>query len=94
MLRPNIRDYGCSCRKKNECPMQNKFLTANIMYEATVTNKTDIVGKIYFRLCKTSFKKRYCNHTRSFRLKRYSYDTELSTYVRDLIHIYIFLYNT
>ena len=45
---------------------------------------TDIVEKIYFRLCKTSYKKRYCNHTRSFRLQSYSDDTELSKYVCEL----------
>ena len=61
--RPNIQDYGCNCKKKNECPMQNKRLTSNIIYEATVTNNIDIVEKIYFGLCETSFKKRYRNHT-------------------------------
>ena len=84
VLRLNIQDYGCSCRKKNECTMQNKCLTPNIIYEATITNNTDIVEKIYFRLCKTSYKKRYCNHTRSFRLQSYSDDTELSKYVCEL----------
>ena len=64
--------------------MQNKCLTPNIIYEATITNNTDIVEKIYFRLCKTSYKKRYCNHTRSFRLQSYSDDTELSKYVCEL----------
>ena len=32
ILRPNTQDYGCSCRKKSECPMQNKCLTPNIIY--------------------------------------------------------------
>ena len=80
-LRPNIQDYGCNCSKKNEFPMQNKFLTPNIIYEATVTNNTHIIEKIYFRLCETSFKEKYRNHTRSFRLQSYSKDTELSKYV-------------
>lgn len=86
ILRPNIQDYGCNCRKKNECPMQNKCLTPSIIYEATVTNNTDKVEKIYFGLCQTSFKERYGNHTRSFRLPRYSKDTELSKYVWELKH--------
>ena len=63
VLRPIIQDHGCNCRQKNDCPMQNKFLTPNIVYEATVTNNVDTVEKIYFGLCETSFKKRYSNHT-------------------------------
>ena len=58
--------------------MQNKCLTPNIIYKAKVINNTNIVEKIYFGLCETSFKERYCNHTRSFRLQSYSKDTELS----------------
>ena len=45
VLRRNIQDYGCNCSKKNECPMQNMCLKPNIIYEATVTNNTDIVKK-------------------------------------------------
>ena len=61
--------------------MQNKCFPPNIIYEATVTNKTDIVEKVYFGLCETSFKERYLNHTRSLRLQSYSTDTDLSKYV-------------
>ena len=82
ILRPIIQDYGCSCSKKNERPMENMCLTPNIIYEATFTNNTYIVEKIYFGICKTSFKERYRNYTRSSRLKIYSKDTELSKYVR------------
>ena len=58
--------------------MQNKCLTPNIIYEATVTNNIDIVEKIYFGSSETSFKERYRDHIRSFRLQSYSKDTELS----------------
>ena len=68
----------------SECPMQNKCLTPNIIYQATVTSNTNIVEKIYFGLCETSFKERYRNLTRSFRLQSYSKDTELSKYVWEL----------
>ena len=80
VLRPIIQDHGCSCRQKNDCPMQNKCLTPNIVYKATVTNNVDTVEKIYFGLCETWFKKRYSNHTESFRLKK----QELSKYVWEL----------
>ena len=81
VLKPIIQDHGCNCRQKNDCPMQNKCLTPNIVYEATVMNNVDTVEKIYFGLCETSFRKRYSNHTKSFRLKKYSKETELSKYV-------------
>ena len=84
ILRLNIQDYGYNYRKMSECPMQSKCLTPNIINEATVTSNTDIVEKIYFGLCETSFKNRYRNHTRSFRLQSYSKDTELSKYVWEL----------
>ena len=45
ILRSNIQYYGCNCRKKSECPMRNKCLTPNILYEAIATNSTDIVKK-------------------------------------------------
>ena len=81
ILRPNIQDYGCNCWKKNECPTHNKYLTPYIIYEATVTNNNELVEKIYFDLCETSFIGRYRNHTRSFRVQSYSKDAELSKYV-------------
>ena len=59
-------------------------MTPNIIYEATVTNNTDIVEKIYSRLFETSFEERYRNHTSSFRLQSRSKDTELSKYVWEL----------
>ena len=43
-----------------------------------------MVEKVYFRLCETSFKESYRNHTRSFRLPRKSKDTELYKYVWEL----------
>ena len=85
ILRSNIQDYGCNCRKKNECPIQNKCLIPNIIYGATVTNNTDIVQKkIYFELFETSFKERYRNHTSSVRLQSRSKDTQLSKHVWEL----------
>ena len=84
VIRSNIQDYGCNCRKKNGYPMQNKCLTRNVMYEATVTNNTSIVEKIYFGLCENSFKERYHNHMSFFRLQSRSKGTVLSKYVWEL----------
>ena len=57
ILRPSIQDYGCNCRKENECPMQNKCLTPNITYKAAVINNTDIVKKIILHYAKLSLAK-------------------------------------
>ena len=59
-------------------------MTPNIIYKAKVTNNTDIVEKIYVKLCETSFKEKNHNHTRPFRLQSYSKDTQLSKYVWEL----------
>ena len=36
-LQPDDHNFGCTCRIKGECPLENKCLTTNIEYEATVT---------------------------------------------------------
>ena len=41
-------------------------------------NKTDQQTKTYIGISQTTFKKRYANHVKSFKLERYKYDTELS----------------
>ena len=66
-------------RTNDQC--RNKCLTPNIIYEATVTNNTDMVEKIYFGLYETSFKERYRNHTSSFRLQSRIKDIEISKYI-------------
>ena len=34
-------NYGCNCKVKTDCPMQNKFLTPKVVYKTKVTNNTD-----------------------------------------------------
>ena len=69
----------CNCRNKNSCPLDGKCLVECMVYEATVstTNQTNT----YFGLAEGSFKSRYYNHTKSFRLRRYEHDTEFSKYI-------------
>lgn len=33
-------ENGCSCRPRNECPLQNKCLTSKIFYRSYVQNDT------------------------------------------------------
>ena len=67
ILNPNDQVSGCNYRVRNDCPLQHKCLTPGIFYQATVINNEDDAEKIYFGLCEIAFKKRYQNHTSSFR---------------------------
>ena len=58
----------CNCRKKEECPVDNKCLQQGVIYQATVKrgdNKTDN----YIGLTATSFKDRWRNHKSSFKTR-------------------------
>ena len=76
--------YGCNCRTKESCPLQNQRLTPKIIYRADVENGTNSETKFYFELTETPFKERFGNHTRDFKHKTYSKSTGLSKYILDL----------
>ena len=70
---------SCNCRNKNNCPLDGKCLTPNIIYEAQITsNQLKYKQKIYIETTETDFKHRFNNHTKSFSLEHYENDTELS----------------
>jgi len=82
LLFPTItnENRSCNCPQKETCPLNQKCLTLNIVYEATITS--DLPGyqeKKYIGLCETAFKKRFTRHKTSFRLERYKNSTALST---------------
>ena len=80
LLLPPPSNYGCNCRNRSNCPLDNKCLTPSIVYRAIVSaiHKPD---KKYFGISETPFKDRYNNHTRDFRHKEYVNSTELSKYI-------------
>ena len=61
--------YGCNCRTKESCPLQNQCLTRKIIYRADVENDTNSETKFYSGLTETSFKDQFENHTRDFKHK-------------------------
>ena len=63
ILNPSKKYFGCNCRVRNESPFDNKCLTPNIVYEATVSNKTNNEFKRYLGASETPFKERFRNHT-------------------------------
>ena len=76
--------YGCNCRSKESCPLQNKYLTLKIVYRADVKNLTFDEKKFYLGVTETPFKERFGNHTRDFKYPKYRNSTELSKYIREL----------
>ena len=84
VLKPKTESFGCNCRDRDSCPMENQCLTPQIVYRADVSNNKDNETKFYYGLTETSFKKRYGNHKRSFIHEQHKNDTELSKYIWDL----------
>ena len=70
----------CSCNPNAVCPLGVKCLAEEIVYEAKVTSSDQEV-KYYTGATETDFKKRYNNHTKSFRLERYKHETTLSSHI-------------
>ena len=68
----------CNCREKDQCPLDGKCLTQNVVYQATVTTQTS--SDSYVGLA-TNFKERYRNHTASFRHESKRNETELSKHI-------------
>ncbi|KAL9987330.1 hypothetical protein ACROYT_G001617 [Oculina patagonica] len=68
----------CNCRKKDQCPLDGKCLSQNVVYQATVTTQTS--SESYVGLA-SNFKDRYRNHTASFRHESKRNETELSKHV-------------
>ena len=76
--------YGCNCRIKESCPLQNQYLTPKIIYRADVENDINSGTKFYFGLTETLSKERFGNHAWDFKHKTYSKSTELSRYLWNL----------
>ena len=69
---------------KNSCPIDNKCLTSQLIYQADVTNNSDNEYKYYLGLAETTFKEWYSNQKSSFKNENSKNSTELSKYVRSL----------
>ena len=76
--------YGCTCRIKESCPLQNQFLTPKVIYRADVENDTNSETKLCLELTETPFKEQFRNQTSDFKCKTYSKSIELSKYIWDL----------
>ena len=70
---------SCSCRVKDNCPLDEKFLHKFIVYQANVVTSNEF--KEYFETTEGEFELRYNNHNVAFRHKKRVNDTELSKYL-------------
>ena len=69
----------CSCIRKHQCPLNEKCLTNNALYQASITtNEENPKTNIYSGVCETAFKLRYADHKKTFNNIKYQTDTELS----------------
>jgi len=84
ILQPTNEQFDCNCRNKSMCPVDNKCLTPNVIYEAQVRNHVNDDCKRYIGASQTEFKTRYSNHKKDFTHAKYEKSTELSKYVWSL----------
>ena len=66
----------CNCRVKANCPLSGNCLSSCIVYKAQVTTNQSTFT--YYGASEGDFKMRFNNHTKSFRLRKYENDSELS----------------
>ena len=66
----------CNCRKKSDCPLNNKCLTPCIVYRANVKSEGQV--HTYIGLTEGTFKKRHANHKSSFSHEYLRLSSELS----------------
>ena len=72
----------CSCRNKDECPLNGNCLQSTVTYEANVTTNTAVFP--YIGITEGPFKPRFSDHNKSFNHEKYKNYTELSKKVWDL----------
>ena len=56
ILNPRKTSFGCNCQNISMCPLQNKCLTPNIVYQADITNNVDDERRVYLGLSETPLK--------------------------------------
>ena len=69
ILTPKNKQAECNCKVKNSCPLHAKCLTSQLVYQADITNSLDVQFKYYLGLAEITFKERYGNQEKSFKMK-------------------------
>ena len=61
----NNKSRTCNYIYKTDCPLQEKCLNENTLYQADISSE-NFQTKIYYGISETKFKTRYSNHKKSF----------------------------
>ena len=72
----NNQSRTCNCINKTDCPLQEKCLSENTLYQADISSE-NFQTKIYYDISETKFKTRYSNHKKSFNHEKHKNDTQL-----------------
>ena len=75
------KDYNC--RKKEQCPLESKPRSEDVIYICVVT-ATCYPRKVYLGTAKGHFKQRCYNHKKSFRNRKYANKASLSKYIWEI----------
>ena len=62
-LSPSKKYFGCNCSVGDQCTLNNKCLTSNVMYETKISNDTNGECKRYLGTSEVPFTERFRNHT-------------------------------
>ena len=73
----NNQSRTCNCINKTDCPLKEKCLSENALYQADISSE-NFQTKIYYDISETKFKTRYSNHKKSFNHEKHKNDTQLS----------------
>ena len=79
----NKQTKDCSCRKKEECQLEGKCRSEDMIYKCVVT-VTGHPRKVYLGTAEGDFKQRYYNHKKSFKNRKYANETSLSKYIWEM----------
>ena len=79
----NQSTLPCNCRKKEECPLEGKCRSPDIIYKCIVSAPGFPI-RVYLGTAEGEFKTRFYNHNKSFKNKAYKNETTLAKYIWDL----------
>ena len=82
----NHHAQPCNCRKEEDCPLEGKCRTENIIYKCVVVSTPGHPDKVYLGTAEGDFKKRYYNHISSFKNETQMNKTTLAKYVWEQKH--------
>ena len=74
----------CNCRNKSTCHLNGQCQSQDIIYKCTVSTSVN-TDKVYLGTTEGDFnrRRRYHNHTKSFRNKRYTKDKSFQVYLEN-----------